>query len=374
MRTARTAGFIWHSALTSAGRRHHAAHGPRQFRPGILCPTTLNQKAQNTMKKPWVMTAAKGGELEIRLFDCIGEDFWTGAGTTAKAFSDDLAEAGDIRRIKLLVNSPGGSVWDGLGIYDALLAHPATVRAEVRGLCASIASVVLMAAAPGQIAMSPTSTLMVHNPSTLLSGDSNEMRKMADVMDRVKSSMIVAYRRHTTKSVSEISAIMDSESWFTPKEAIAAGFADTITLPGDDDADVAANINLSKFNFRRMPAAIAARFSPTFDDDGSERRRRTSRLRTLELHEIDFEASRQHVLAMNEIELSKMREADTPEAERRRKLAQYASELRPGGRIASITDPDPDTVRRRTMAARTRELGRMREREAGPSFNVVVLH
>jgi ATP-dependent protease ClpP protease subunit len=329
-------------------------------------------KQQN--KTPWTMTAAKGGELEIRLFDVIGEDFWSGGGITAKQFADDLKAAGNVRSLKILINSVGGNVWDGLGIFDTLRAHPATVRAEVRGLCASIASVILMAAEPGQIAITPTSSLMIHNPSTLVGGDSNEMRRMADVMDKVKSSMVKAYQRHTTKSVSEIGAIMDAETWFTPKEAIAAGFADTITSFGDDDddADVAASVDLS--HFRRVPAQISARFSRFLAvSDESERRRRTSRLRTLELHNEEIAESRRQTLAMNESELARMREEDTPEAQRRRKLAQHASELRPGGRIANITDPDRDTVRRRTMAARTRELGRMREREPAPTFNVIPL-
>lgn len=310
---------------------------------------------------------------EIRLFEQIGEDFWSGGGITAKQFADDLKAAGNISRIKLLVNSVGGSVWDGLGIYDTLLAHPAAVRAETRGLCASIASVIICAAAPGQIAMTPTSTLMIHNPATLVGGDSNEMRKMADVMDKVKSSMITAYRRHTPKSVSEISAIMDAETWFTPKEAIAAGFADTVTTPDDDDADVAASVDLS--HFRRVPAQIAARFSRfSADDDGDERRRRVQRHRTLELHEMDIEDSRRHTMAMREIEINKMRAEDTPEAERRRKMAERAAELAPGGRIARIVDPDEATVRRRTLAARARELKAMAEREPRPSFNVVVFH
>jgi len=120
-----------------------------------------------------------------------------------------------------------------------------------------------------------------------------------------------------------------------------------------------------------VPRAIAARFSSAPNDDGSERRRRTSRLRTLELHEAEIADSRRHVLEMNEIELSRMRAADTQEAQRRRKLTEHASELRAGGWIARIVDPTPEELRRRKMAARARELRRMEQREPAPSFNVV---
>jgi len=174
-------------------------------------------------------------------------------------------------------------------------------------------------------------------------------------------------------SVSEISTIMDAETWFTPKEAIAAGFADTITTPDEDDADVAASVDLS--HFRRVPAQIAARFSRfSSDDDGAVRRERIERNRTLEFHKMDMADSRRHTMAMNELELSKMRAEDTPDAQRRRTMAQHAAELAPGGWIGRLRDPDPDTVRRRTMAAHARELRAMAEREPAPSFNVVVFH
>ena len=316
-------------------------------------------------QKPWTI-AAKGGELEIRLFKMIGEDLWTGGGTTAKQFSDDLKTAGNVRKIRLKISSVGGNIFDGLAIYSELLSHPAEVTCEVI-FAASIASVIAMAAS--KISISRTGFFMIHNPSTVIGGDANALTKMADTLSKVKNSMISAYRRHSTKSVAEIGAMMDSETWLDSKESVAVGFADDIVATDDDDAQAAASSDISRF-FQRTPPQIAVRFSGA-GDDGDERRRRIQRHRTLELHQMDFDDFRRHTIAMREIEISKMRAEGTPEAERRRKLAQHAAELRPGGPIARITDPDPDTVRRRTMAARTRELGRMREREPAPNFRVV---
>ena len=300
------------------------------------------------MKKFWTMTAKATGELQITIYEQIGEDFWSGGGLTAKSFAADLKAAGNVRRIKVLLNSVGGNVWDGLGIHDTLLAHPATVSAEVRGLCASIASVILMAAEPGQIAMTPTSTLMIHNPSTLIAGDSNEMRRMADVMDKVKSSMITSYRRHSPKSVAEIGALMDAESWYSPAEAIAAGFADKIATPDDEDEyendDLAAAVRTPIFaRFRNVPARvaqIATRYAPGGDD---EWRRHRNRERTMEIHAMD------------------LRIMEAEEDQRRRaRLREIAAEIAEDAAKPRFSD---DYLRRAKTAARTEELRKWRDAE-----------
>jgi ATP-dependent Clp protease, protease subunit len=203
--------------------------------------------------KPWVMNA-KAGELEILLYEMIGQDYWTGEGTTAKQFAEDLEAAGKISKIHLRVNSPGGSVFDGLAIYNTLLSHGAKVTAQVDGLAASIASVIIMAAS--EISMGDNAMLMIHNPWTSVQGDSNDMRKMAETMDKVKVSMVTAYRRHTKKTVDEVGAIMDEETWMTADEAVSEGFAESVTKP--EDADLAANFDLSRFH--NVPPQIAAQF------------------------------------------------------------------------------------------------------------------
>ncbi len=186
---------------------------------------------------PWTMTAKAGGELEILLYEQIGADFWSDEGITAKKFAADLEAAGAVSKIRLRVNSPGGSVFDGLAIYNTLLSSGAKVTAAVDGLAASIASVIIMAAS--EISMGENAMMMIHNPYTQLSGDSNEMRKMADMMDKVKASMVKAYRRHTPMSDKDVGALMDSETWMTAEEAKSNGFAEMILDP-DELANVAA--------------------------------------------------------------------------------------------------------------------------------------
>jgi ATP-dependent Clp protease protease subunit len=205
--------------------------------------------------KPWTIRASAGDEITIELFEMIGEDVWSGEGTTAKSFAEDLKASGAVSRIHLRVNSPGGNCFEGLAIHNLLLSSGATVTAEVLGVAASIASVIIMAAS--RISMSENSLMMIHNPSTAIGGDAAEFRRMADTLDRVRDSMVTAYRRHTKKTKAQIADLMQAETWFSAAEAVDAGFATDVTDPDEGESEMAANFDISKF--RNVPAEIAAR-------------------------------------------------------------------------------------------------------------------
>lgn len=221
------------------------------------------------MKSPWKMTAKVKDTLEVYLYDEIGDSGW-GDGTTARQFAQDLKDAGAVQNIVLRVNSPGGSVFDGITIHNTLLAHGAKITAQVDGIAASIASCIIMAAS--KISMCESAMMMIHNPHTFTGGDSNDLRKIADTMDKVKGSMILAYQRHTKMSAEEISALMDEEFWMTAAEACDKGFAESVLQA---DAVPLAAIDISKF--KSVPAAIAARLqrpAPAFDLEDVRRRQR----------------------------------------------------------------------------------------------------
>jgi ATP-dependent Clp endopeptidase proteolytic subunit ClpP len=306
------------------------------------------------MKRPWTMTAKAGGELEILLYEMIGEDFWSGEGTTAAQFAKDLKAAGSVSRIHLKVNSPGGSVFDGLAIFNTLLSHGAKVTAQVDGLAASIASVITMAAS--EISMGSNAMMMIHNPSTLISGDSNDMRKMAETMDKVKTSMITAYRRHTTKSTEQIGALMDAETWMTAGETVDNGFAEKVITPKGNDADVASALaSPIVARFFHPPARIAAIAARCCAPDDDERRRRSSRLRTIERHEWEEAESRALRTETHALQIRNMRENEPSEEQRRRaKAARNAREVH----AMREADRPTDDERRRITRARADELTR----------------
>lgn len=111
--------------------------------------------------------------------------------------------------------------------------------------------------------MAPTALMMIHLPYVTTVGDADELRKMASTLDRVKNSMVLSYQRHTPKSADQIEKLMAAETWFSADEAVDAGFAEKVLTAGDDDEDMAAGVDLSKFaaKFRNLPAPIAARFA-----------------------------------------------------------------------------------------------------------------
>jgi ATP-dependent Clp protease protease subunit len=153
-----------------------------------------------------------------------GEDglLWYEDAVTAKAFKDDLAAG--MGAITLWINSPGGDVFAASEIYTALKEYPGEITVKVDGLVASAASVIAMAG--DRVLMSPTSALLVHNPSTFAAGDQREMEIAAQFLASVKETIITAYVLKTGMPRADLSALMDREAMMDATEAIALGFAD----------------------------------------------------------------------------------------------------------------------------------------------------
>lgn len=164
-----------------------------------------------------------GGTAEILIYDPIGQDFF-GDGVVAKGFIEDLDALGDVQSITVRINSPGGVVWDGFAIYNALKDHPAEVHVRVDGLAASIASVIAMSG--DTVTMGEGAMLMVHNPWSLAMGDANDLRGAADMLDKVKEGLVHAYAWRTGLDRGTVADLMEAETWFTAAEAVAHGFAD----------------------------------------------------------------------------------------------------------------------------------------------------
>ncbi|HZQ96549.1 MAG TPA: head maturation protease, ClpP-related [Candidatus Sulfotelmatobacter sp.] len=207
----------------------------------------------HNLSKPWSFQALANSTLEICLYDEIGDNGF-GEGTTSRAFMEDLKQAGPVDSIHLRINSPGGAVFDGIAIYNALLTHGARITAQIDGLAASIASVICMSAST--ISMSRNSMAMLHNPHAVARGDSTDMRKLAEALDRVKSSIIMAYQRHIKLPAKEIAALMDRETWLSAQEAVDLGFADAV-LDDGQALPISASADLSRY--KNLPEQIAAR-------------------------------------------------------------------------------------------------------------------
>ena len=162
----------------------------------------------------------------LQIFDQIGEDWFGGSGISAKAFSDALQSVGP-GPLVVEINSPGGNVWDGLAIYNMLRGRQAPVTTRVVGIAASIASIIALAG--DTIEMADASLFMIHDPSGMVAGTSEDMRKMANALDQHAEILANIYVKRTGKTSAQIRAAMSAETWFTAQEAIQFGLADKST-------------------------------------------------------------------------------------------------------------------------------------------------
>jgi HK97 family phage major capsid protein/ATP-dependent Clp endopeptidase proteolytic subunit ClpP len=165
----------------------------------------------------------RGGDaLEIDILDEIG-----GWGTSAKDFKAMLDEMDDGREIKLTINSPGGSVFDGIAIYNWLAERRDRVTVHVYGMAASIASVIAMAGR--ELTMHQGSMLMIHDPWSLTIGDAGDHRQTADLLDKIRDQIVDIYASRSTFSEDDIRDAMAIETWLDADEAAEAGFVTAVT-------------------------------------------------------------------------------------------------------------------------------------------------
>ncbi len=185
--------------------------------------------ASNRAKGSFKIEAkADSDEATVYLYDMIvdtaQEAEWWG-GVSAEAFVQALSgiKAGTIH---LRVNSPGGSVFGGRAMEQAIRMHPANVIAHVDGLAASAASFLIMSA--DEVRMAPGSFLMIHNAWSFAMGNAAEMRKSADLLDQIDASLVKTYATRTGQTPEDIAQWMAAETWIEADKAVEQGFANSI--------------------------------------------------------------------------------------------------------------------------------------------------
>ncbi len=196
------------------------------------------------------------GPAEILIYDEIGYG-WYG-GVSAQNFAKELG-AISADEITVRLNSPGGDVYDGIAILNALRSHKARVTVYVDGLAASAASFIAMAG--DEVVMRRNSEMMIHDASCFGIGNAGEMRKVADDLDRVSNNIASIYAERAGGTTDEWREIMLAETWYSAQEAVDAGLANRVDAKADteeDDKAAAKNsFDLSIFNYagrREAPA------------------------------------------------------------------------------------------------------------------------
>ena len=180
------------------------------------------------MHKWYQIKAALSGpkSAEIYIYGNIG-DRWDENGVIAADLVRELGNL-DVNAITLRINSYGGSVPDGLAIYNALKRHQATVDVHVDGVAISCASYIAMAG--DTVTMAKNALMMIHAPWAVAVGNAADMREYADVLDRYAKAMAVGYADKSEKTLDEcLPLLMDgNDHWMDADEALAAGFCDSV--------------------------------------------------------------------------------------------------------------------------------------------------
>ena len=170
---------------------------------------------------------AQDNTAEVLLYDFIGFDWWSGDGITAKQFTQDIASLGKLDSLTLRINSPGGDVFDGFAMYNILTSLEYDVRVEIDSIAASAASVVAMAG--NSINMYETSQFMIHDAWAGVIGNEQDLREMADVLQKIDGQIADVYAKKAKKTDSEtFRALMNKDTYLTPKESLDIGLADMI--------------------------------------------------------------------------------------------------------------------------------------------------
>lgn len=189
-------------------------------------------------------SAESSDELDIYIYSDIDNCWWDDSCMSANKFRKELEKHKDAKQINLYINSMGGSVSEGVTIYNQIRRHSAKVTAYIDGFACSIASVIPMAA--DEVVMGENTMLMIHNPWTITWGNAKDLRKTAEDLDKVRDGCIIpAYKARCGDKLSDekLIELLDNETFLTAAECLEYGLCDRVlTITKDEKKTEAENM------------------------------------------------------------------------------------------------------------------------------------
>lgn len=177
----------------------------------------------------WSWHASGGDEpAHLRLDGVIDSgSSWFDDVVTPRAFRAEL-DAHEGETIVVDINSPGGDVFAGFDILDMLQSRKGVTRVRIPALCASAASIVAMGADPGELIMTRTGMMMIHNPLASGCGNAGALREQAAVLDEITDIMVGVYMGRFKGEESALRALLDAETYMSADDALRHGLIDRI--------------------------------------------------------------------------------------------------------------------------------------------------
>lgn len=186
--------------------------------------------------------------------------------TSAVSFRDALNEFGEVEEIEITINSPGGSVFSGINIANQISNHPAHVTVNVSGVAASIASVIAVAA--DTVKMASNSMLMIHEVWAPFMGNHSEMRKFADDLEKINTTVFNSYiSKNPDIDHALLKDMMSKETWLTSDECLELGLIDEITDANKAAAKISPEMEA---HFKNMPMMGGEHFMSKYRNEDTE--------------------------------------------------------------------------------------------------------
>lgn len=167
--------------------------------------------------------------LELYIYSTVEGDHWyEESETSANHFHELLAMNAEAKQIDIYINSLGGSVMEGIAIYNQLKRHSAHKTVHIDGFACSVASVIAMAG--DEVIMPKTAVMMIHNAWTIAAGNAAELRKVADDLDVINKASRQAYLEKAGDKLTEekLTALLDAETYLTADECLNLGLCDQV--------------------------------------------------------------------------------------------------------------------------------------------------
>ncbi len=207
--------------------------------------------------------ASSGKAPELCIYDEVGPSPFAMNPVTLAGVRECLNEIGDAPELTVRINSVGGSVTEGMAIYAALREFAGVVNVVVEGLAASIASVIAMSGKT--VTMTAGSYMMVHNPFAVAQGEASDLRRTADLLDKMRADMLAIYAAKTGMATADLEALVDAETYLSADEAVKLGFADRVS---DTGARIAASaVKLLNKPPEALKRAALAKESPMTEEE-----------------------------------------------------------------------------------------------------------
>ena len=156
----------------------------------------------------------------------------------AVAVSKFLGDLQEAEEFTVYINSPGGSVFEGLAIYNLLSEYSSQMTIKVIGEASSIASVIACAGGPGKTLIAESALMLIHKPWTFAVVDEDYIKKLEKELETIKNSIITVYARKTGKTPDELNDLMTKSEYHSALSCAEMGFADKVYVPSDEDTSI----------------------------------------------------------------------------------------------------------------------------------------